>query len=56
MTVQALAVTVATGAAAMADIQMLARRYGQPPDGWLGQERITFRLDPVACHVYGEAA
>ena len=56
VTVQALAVAVATGADAMADIQMLARRYGQSPDSWRGQERITFRLDPVACHVYGEAA
>ena len=56
VTVQARAVVVATGAEAMADIQMLARRYGQPPDGWRGQERISFQLDPVACHVYGEAA
>jgi PPOX class probable F420-dependent enzyme len=56
VTVQALAVMVATGAEAMADIGMLARRYGQSPDSWHGQERITFRLDPVACHVYGEAA
>jgi PPOX class probable F420-dependent enzyme len=56
VTVQAHAVMEATGAEAMADIQMLARRYDQPPDGWRGQERITFRLDPLACHVYGEAA
>ena len=54
--VQARAVPVATGAPAMADIQMLARRYGQPTDRWEGQERITFRLEPLACKVYGEAA
>lgn len=53
--VQARAVPVATGAQAMADIQMLARRYGQPTDRWEGQERITFRLEPQACKVYGAA-
>lgn len=51
----ARAVAAATGAQAMADIQMLARRYGQPTDRWEGQERITFRLEPLACKVYGEA-
>ena len=56
VTVQARAVPVATGAQAMADIQMLGRRYGQPNDVWQGQERITFRLEPLAVHVYGEAA
>ena len=55
VTVQARAVPVATGRQAMADIQMLARRYGQPTDRWDGQERITFRLEPLAVHVYGEA-
>jgi len=54
--VQARAVAVATGAQAMADIQMLARRYGRPTDQWEGQERISFRLEPLACKVYGEAA
>ncbi len=56
VTVQARAVPVATGEQAMADIQMLARRYGQPTDQWEGQERITFRLEPLAVKVYGEAA
>jgi hypothetical protein len=54
VTVQARAVPAASGAEAMADIQMLARRYGQPTDRWEGQERITFRLEPLAIHVYGE--
>jgi PPOX class probable F420-dependent enzyme len=56
VTVQARAVRVATGDEAMAHIQMLARRYGRPTDSWEGQERISFRLEPLACHVYGEAA
>ncbi|HTS15451.1 MAG TPA: pyridoxamine 5'-phosphate oxidase family protein [Candidatus Sulfotelmatobacter sp.] len=55
VTVQARAVPVASGDQAMADIQLLARRYDQPTDLWTGQERISFRLDVTACHVYGEA-
>jgi len=54
--VQARAVPVATGEQAMADILMLGRRYGQPRIVWEGQERITFRLEPLAVKVYGEAA
>jgi len=53
VTIQARAEVVATGAAAMRDIQALARRYGRPQDSWQGQERITFRLAPRAVHAYG---
>lgn len=54
VTIRAQAVVAATGAAAMRDIQALARRYGRPEDAWQGQERISFHLVPLAVHAYGD--
>jgi len=54
--VQARAIVTATGAAAMRDIQALGRRYGHTADSWQGQERISFRLQPLAVTAYGEVA
>ena len=54
VTVRGRAAAVATGDEAMRDIQALAVRYGQSTDGWVGQQRITFRIEPLAVHVYGD--
>ncbi|MFI5262329.1 MAG: pyridoxamine 5'-phosphate oxidase family protein, partial [Candidatus Limnocylindrales bacterium] len=54
VTVQAHATVVATGDAAMADILALGRRYGQMTNTWQGQERVSFRLAPLAVTVYGD--
>jgi PPOX class probable F420-dependent enzyme len=45
---------VRTGAAAVPDIQALARRYDGDPDAYLGQDRITFRISVNATFEYGD--
>ncbi|HEY8199346.1 MAG TPA: pyridoxamine 5'-phosphate oxidase family protein [Candidatus Limnocylindrales bacterium] len=52
--VQAEAEVVATGPAALADIQALARRYGGDAAKFEGQSRISFRLRPTSIVVHGE--
>ncbi|MGZ6260909.1 MAG: pyridoxamine 5'-phosphate oxidase family protein [Candidatus Limnocylindrales bacterium] len=54
VTVEAEAVVVATGPAALADIEDLARRYGSDPSQFAGQQRISFRLRPRRVSVHGE--
>jgi PPOX class probable F420-dependent enzyme len=51
---QAVAEVVATGPAALADIQALARRYGGDPAKFEGQSRISFRLRPTSVTVHGD--
>jgi PPOX class probable F420-dependent enzyme len=41
------------GDAALADIQALARRYGGNPDGFVGQNRVTYRVIVESTFEYG---
>ena len=41
------------GAAATADIQAMARRYGRDPQAYLGQDRVTFRVVVESTYEYG---
>jgi PPOX class probable F420-dependent enzyme len=41
------------GDEAVADIQALARRYGEDPEQYAGQDRVTFRVAPLSTFEYG---
>lgn len=41
---------------AMADIQSLARRYGEPPGDFAGQRRVTLLVHPERIAVHGALA
>jgi PPOX class probable F420-dependent enzyme len=51
--VKGRATLVREGDAALADIQALARRYGGNPDGFLGQDRVTYRIVVESTFEYG---
>ena len=54
--IQGTAALVASGAEAMADIQALAVRYGGDPAGYVGQERLSFRVTPLHVGTHGNLA
>jgi PPOX class probable F420-dependent enzyme len=41
------------GAESVADIQALARRYGEDPEQYAGQDRVTFRIVVASTFDYG---
>lgn len=47
---------VATGDAALLDIQALARRYGADPGAFAGQARISFLVRPAVIGTHGRVA
>ncbi|MFI5254823.1 MAG: pyridoxamine 5'-phosphate oxidase family protein [Candidatus Limnocylindrales bacterium] len=54
ITIQGDAVVAATGAAALADILALARRYGSAARDFETHERISFRVVPRSVSVHGD--
>jgi PPOX class probable F420-dependent enzyme len=56
VTLQGEAEVVAEGATALRDIQDLARRYGDDPAGFEGQQRISFRIRPRAIGYHGQVS
>jgi PPOX class probable F420-dependent enzyme len=54
VSIRGTAAVVRSGPAAVADIQALARRYDGDPEAFVGQDRITFRVQPGSTFEYGD--
>jgi PPOX class probable F420-dependent enzyme len=52
--IKGVASEVRRGAAAVADIQAMARRYGKDPATYAGQDRVTFRVVVESTFEYGD--
>jgi PPOX class probable F420-dependent enzyme len=52
--VKGIAELAGEGAAALADIMDLARRYGDDPETFRGQQRVTFRVHPQRIYEYDD--
>ena len=48
------ATLIREGEPAVADIQAMARRYGGQPSNFVGQDRVTFRVDIESTFEYGD--